>query len=305
MSNNLVEIAREYFQLKEIGNDIYQVVTESGKFDSIVIWGGNNSYFRYSNRMGGGPREFLKYIVGLPDNEIDVKEPTEADKLVAALRKTERVRMDTELSLQDVVGKPGYCTYIASRNISEETAAYYHLEIAGDNVHIPLYDEWNKRVGSIVRNAHAKSKGERYKTHLVGTNPKPCVWRFIDLANYRKLSTTIVLVEGAWSVMRIHQVLGDKLDIIPVATLGTALTDELFQYLSNKKIICILDDDTGGKKVEKQLIEWQKVNKEIEIYVPKIVKSDASAMVDDLSDDDLLTLFRKIYKQSNLLKLKT
>ena len=300
---NIVTIAKQYFQLEDKGNGIFQIVNPTGQFDSVVLWEHTNSYRRFSKSVSGGIKEFLKYIVGMSDSEIQSEYGDIGDdSLVKSLRHFDRTKMDTGYSIQDIIYTEGYNQYIKSRMISEETAKYYHLEVNGHDAIIPLYDNQFKRVGSLYRNSSPLIKGDRYRTQLAGTNEKPCVWPFTELKKLKR-NSVIVLVEGAWSVMRVHQVMGVYLpNILPLATLGTNISEELKDYLYDFPIISILDDDTGGKHVADTLIKWKRKN--IEIYNPyfgSLLQSNQSSYIDDLDDKKLLSLFRVIKKDSKLL----
>jgi len=300
---NIVTIAKQYFKLEDKGNGIFQIVNPTGQFDSVVLWEHTNSYRRFSKSVSGGVKEFLKYIVGMSESEIQSEYGDIGDdNLVKSLRHFDKTKMDTGYSLQDIIYTEGYNQYIQSRMISEETAKYYHLEVNGHDAIIPLYDNQFKRVGSLYRNSSPLIKGDRYRTQLAGTNEKPCVWPFTELKKLKR-NSVIVLVEGAWSVMRVHQVIGVYLpNILPLATLGTNISEELKDYLYDFPIISILDDDTGGKHVADTLIKWKRKN--IEIYNPyfgSLLQSNQSSYIDDLDDKKLLSLFRVIKKDSKLL----
>lgn len=301
---NLVDIAKQYFHLEHKGSNVYQIVNPSGQFDSVVIWGDTNSYHRFSNGTTGGTYEFLRYIVGLPEEEID-HDLIKDIPLLSVLSRQKTQKADTGYALQDIIGEIGYNDYIHSRMITEETASYFHLEIKDENVVIPLYDESKNRVGSLVRNCHTEWKGDRYRTILAGYNEKPFVWSFLELYK-AKPNSVVILVEGAWSVMRIHQVIKPVFpNVLPLATLGTKLENALRDMLFDLPIIAILDSDNGGRKVEKQLNQWQEQGMRIEIYEPtfKSVLSmvESSYYIDDLNDKQLLKLFKFIAKHRNML----
>lgn len=305
---NIIDIAKGYFDLDNKGNGIYQIKNPSGEFDSVVLWETTNSYHRFSTGKSGGIYEFLKYIVGLPESEINEQYGIlEEDSLIKKLKATvKRNKLDTGLSIQDVVFQQGYNKYIESRMISEETAKYYNLEVNGEDAIIPLYNVNNNRIGSLYRHSNPDSKGDRYRTLLVSNFEKPCVWPFPELYK-RNSDSIIVLVEGAWSAMRIKQVMSKHIGtILPLATLGTNVTDELKQYLYEFRIISILDDDTGGQHVQQELQRWQKDGIKVEVYLPVINRlsevNNTSGYIDDLSDIKLLNLFKKIKKCSSIIR---
>ncbi|HNS41445.1 MAG TPA: hypothetical protein PKN22_01700 [Taishania sp.] len=295
---NIVEIAEKYFKVNKQGNGTYRLSTPDGKFDTVVLWEATNSYHRFSTGYSGGPFQFLKYIVGLNDDEIkeEYGESFVENALVKALTESHFSKSDTGYTLQDVVFELGYNEYIKSRNISKETAEYFNLEVSDKDVIIPLYDRNKRRIGSLVRNHNPKVKGDRYRTMLIGSNEKPCVWSFSELYKIQA-NSIIILVEGAWSVMRIHQVIKPLIpNILPIATLGTNIHDELKQYIYDYPIISILDDDEGGNHVHNILQQWKKEKINVKTYIPtfSIVSKVSSSYVDDISDKMLIELFRKI-----------
>lgn len=303
---NIVQIAKQYFKLDYKGNGVYQISSPTGELDSVVLWEKTNSYRRFSIAKSGGVREFLKYIVKLTDNEIEAEYgDIGEDNLTKSLRTYRHAKEDTGLSLSDVVFKRGYNQYIESRMISEETASYFNLEINNQDVAIPLYDSERRRVGSLYRNSSPEVKGDRYRTLLVNNTEKPCCWSFIELHKVKR-DSVIVLVEGAWSAMRIHQVIKPKVpNIIPLATLGTNLTAELKDFLHEFPIISIIDDDTGGAKVVQSLDKWKSEKMKVESYIPtwkRLSLCEQSSYVDDLSDKSLLKLFAKIKQTSKILR---
>ena len=299
---NIIELAQEHFghSLFEKSPGIWNISPTTGSdFDSVVIWEETNSYYRFSTRKSGGPREFLKYIVGLEDDEIREilgNEEYESDSLLSfMLRENNRKKKnDTGYSTQDVVGTKGYNEYIASRNVSRETAEKYNFEIKDGNVYIPLYDIDGRRTGSIIRNTHTTRKDQRYTTHMIGNYEKPHMWPYSHL-HQADTDTIIILVEGAWSVARISQVIGDKaINTLPMATLGTRLTEEMYKYLYEYPIIAIIDDDQGGEHVIEQLTDWRDRGMNVEFYVPKGKDSSIPLYVDDMNDDELKNLFNNI-----------
>ena len=70
---NIVTIAKQYFQLEDKGNGIFQIVNPTGQFDSVVLWEHTNSYRRFSKSVSGGIKEFLKYIVGMSETDIQAE----------------------------------------------------------------------------------------------------------------------------------------------------------------------------------------------------------------------------------------
>lgn len=300
---NIIEIAQEYYTIRPKGHGVYDIHMPSGELDSIVLWEETNSYFRYSTRKGGGPREFLQYVVGLSLEEISEKlgEEREVNPLLKVLNHKKNLRNDTGLAIQELVGEEGYNNYIKSRNISRETSDKFHLEVSGKDVIIPLDDIRGRRIGSLIRYNNPAHKGDRYRTFMAGTYEKPFCWPMNNIRNLQS-DSIIILVEGAWSAMRLDQVIKPLFPrIVPLATLGTNLTEELRDYIYDFPIVAILDKDEGGNKVAETLLSWQKKRIKVESYEPKF-PDDTAAYVDDLSDEGLVELFEFIRGRSRILK---
>lgn len=296
---NIVEIAERYFPLVQ-NNNTYRINRQDGKMDSVVIFPDTNSFCRFSlgKDGSGGVHHFLKTIVGLSENEIEEqyggkvepKELTLADVLQRGKR-TNKVK-STGLSLQDVAGKQSYSTYMNQRMINEYTASYFGLESDGDDVLIPLYNNKMRRVGSQRRFAKAKTKGDRYRTYMVGSHDKPCCWDMVSLQQLTP-DSVVVFVEGAWSMMRIHQVVKPLFpNVLPICTLGATLQEELFAYTYSNQIIAIMDDDEGGKAMYASLSKWTKQGCKVETIYPKC--KGKTVYVDDLNDTMLIELFKQI-----------
>lgn len=301
---DLIDIASEFYELKE--NSYNSFIIKDTVADSVVLFTDTQKYHRFSTGETGDVYQFLKNIVGLSDSEIQLKydgqvvdtsELNLRNALMRALRKnnTHSVR-DNELSYTDVVGKVGYNEYIQSRNITEETANFYNIEVVGPDVLFPLFDTSLNRIGCIRRYAHAKTKADRYRTFILSGYNKPCCWSIPHLLNMNS-DTTIVLVEGTWSAMRINQVVGPLYNILPIATMGTELNDDLFQLIAGRKVLAILDRDLGGNRVENQLITVAKRGiLKVNIIDLKNSKQrdNKPVYIDEINDTQMLKLFRSI-----------
>lgn len=302
MQPTVLELAQEFFpnRLVPKSQDTFQIT--GPVFDSVVIFDSTNSYCRFSNKMVGGPREFLRYIVGLTDVEIHeiMGEESANERLFNAVRREKTRKLfgaDTGLSLQDVVSERGYNRYMGTRNVTPETASTFNLEHDGLNVTIPLTDVEGRRIGSLIRHAYAKTKADRYRTYMVGNHEKPCAWPMGHISKLTR-DNVVVLVEGAWSVMRIHQVVKPLYqNIVPIATLGTWLTDELRTFLYDKEILAILDTDEGGTTVTSQLQRWCDQGVKVESY--NVTLGHELAYVDDITDAQLKRLFKGIEESTH------
>lgn len=295
---NIVDVASKYFEVQPNGSKAYSIV--GNKYDSIVLFPETNTYHRFSNSDTGGIYKFLRKYVGLTHEEAktyDASGGVVKASLLESLKNTTKShteRPSDGYDFVEFVGKPGYNDYIKSRNVDEEIAKRYGLEIDGPDVLFPLYNDSYKRIGSIRRYAYAKNKDDRYRTFILHGHDKPCCWDLRMLADI-KPNQVVVLVEGTWSVLRIAQVVGSMYPIVPVATMGTNLQPALFNYVDRNKIIAILDNDTGGQRYKKQLQIQRQKGKIIQEVV--LNNKGANIYVDDLTDRQMLTLFKKIWNE--------
>ncbi len=295
---NIVNIASQYFNLKKNSHNTWSLE----EHDSVILFEETNTYHRFSNGETGDVYKFLRNIVGLTHDQAKEYYNDSAERkasLLETLRRTQKVQKideDSGYEYHEFVGKPGYNQYIESRNISKTIAEFYNLEIDGDDVLFPLYDDNLKRIGSIKRFAHAKHKNDRYRTYILHGYDKPCCWDMRQLVNLTP-NQIVVLVEGTWGVMRIKQVVG-HLPIVPIATMGTNIKPELFDYINRNRIIAILDDDTGGERYKKQL-QMQR-NKGKMIQEVTLNNNGKNIYVDDLSDRQILKLFNNLLSEIRL-----
>ena len=293
---NIVDIANQYFNLKRNSHNSW--IIDGDKFNSVVLFEDSNTYHRFSSGETGDIYKFMRHIVGLSHEQCkdyasvskDDTEPSLLETLRSSLKsevKEERVGYD----YQEFIGRPGYNQYIASRNISEETAKHYGLEIDGADVLFPLYNNKLHRVGSIKRFAYAQTTADRYRTFLLQGHDKPCFWDFREILNLSP-DKIVVLVEGTWSAMRIKQVVGNLYPIVPLATMGAGIQPVVFDYIYESKVIAILDNDTGGERYKRQLQIAR--SKGIMVQEVTLNNKGQNIYVDDLTDSQMLKLFKKI-----------
>lgn len=292
----IIDIASQYFPLKRNSHNSWQI--DDPNYDSVILFEDSDTYHRFSSGETGNVYKFLSNIVGLDNAQIlalGVEGKTPNLSYSAKMRKFGRHNnvsiRSNDLEYNNIVGVVGYNDYMAQRHINQATAEKYALEIDGDNVLFPLYNNDLKRIGCIKRFAHARKKNDRYRTFILSGYDKPCCWDMVSLSTITP-DKTIVLVEGTWSVLRIDQVVGSKYNILPLATMGTNIEKELFDYIYRNKVIAILDNDTGGNHVKNQLTKAQRngmMVKTVEINV-----NGNNVYVDDISDTQMLKLFRSI-----------
>lgn len=288
---NIIELVSQYFTITHKNGNNYQIVSQDGKYDSIVIFGDTNSWFRFSNRQGGGPKEFLKYIVGLDDEEIDL----DYGDIVYNLFIPEVNKYQTEFSYKDVVGTPGYNSYIQSRNVSRETAEKFGLELSIEgHVYIPLYED-GLRTGSLVRRNDTNEKHLKYRFHMINGYKRP---EFVYQDQLRKLkrNSHIIIGEGIWYIMLFNQWCQHLEHMIPLSTIGTNPTDLLFNSIYEFPITFIKDDDEGGEHVDKIVNKWREKGLNVNIVTPKD-NQGKSLYVDELSQKQFVRLFETISNQ--------
>lgn len=295
---NLIDIASQYFTLKRNSSNSWAI--DQSEFDSVILFESTNTYCRFSTGETGDVYYFLKNIVGLTTEQIaeydlghrEVK-LSYAAQMNKYLRKPNHSIRQNELDYHAIIGTPGYNDYIAQRNINEETAKKYGLEIDGPDVIFPLFDDNLNRIGCIKRFAYAEDKNDRYRTYVLSGHNKPYCW---DMVSLSKLTTrtTVILVEGTWSVLRISQVVGDKYNILPIATMGTEIQQPLLDAISANRVIAILDNDTGGANVKKQLTKAR--NAGMLVTTVDINNRGKNVYIDDISDKQMIYLFSQIMR---------
>lgn len=290
---NMISLVSEYYPLYHHNANNWRIAKDGEPLDSLVIFGNTNSWYRYSTQQSGGPKQFLTQIIGLSYSEANDIVGEDEDNTLLKFQSPTAHEHHTGLSLRDVCGEPGYNKYINSRMISEDTAKYFGLEVDFvGNVYIPLYDT-QKRIGSLMRRTDTNEKHLKYRFLMCDGFVRPFCFD-MPLLQERNGNSIVVLVEGCWSLMRIHQVVKPLYpNLLPIATIGTNLTEDLYSYIYDLPIYAILDDDEGGKTYTEQLNQWRNRGANIEILQPKDSRG-FSIYPDDLTDKQLKTLFNTI-----------
>lgn len=205
--------------------------------DSLIIWPDTNTYFWYTKQAGGGPYQWLKYVLHVPfaDMEGFVSELATFIPKVA----------DSEFAVRYPIGRVVYNEYMKSRNITEATALRFKLEQWGTNTIIPMYNKRGYRAGSLVRRPDTNLqylKYRKYQSEQLGN-----LWPYHE---YKYVFDKPVFVfEGAWSAMRWWQVSGGK--IAALALIGTnANTDTLTLLDEIENVRFVLDNDPESKAGE-------------------------------------------------------
>lgn len=219
--STIVDLAQQQFKVVVVSNNILTTT----EHDSLRIWSNKNRWWWYSKNVGGGIKEWLDYF-NHPPEDYEIY----SDELDLTIKNNDSY-FDYDIFIEIGIGRLGYNEYIASRNIAKETAAHFKLEIKNNNIIIPINKD-NKRIGSLIR---LTSGPVRYQKIL--QEELPVFWNLPIDSN-----KPTFIFEGAWSVMRWWQVLGDSYNYL--ATLSFAATPHHFEYLNGlNNIIWCLDND--------------------------------------------------------------
>lgn len=276
-SISIVDLVGMDYRLKQHTQNTLTTV----EHDSLIIWPETNSFTWFSRNVSGGPYVWMRYILELSEVEID----DYLDGVDIGLLTLSKYA--TEFEVRFPIGTKEYCEYFEKRNINRETALHYGLEVYRNDVIIPLYDSFGKRCGSLLRKTDTNDLSKKYRKIIADT---PC-----DLWPYKSLmlryDKKVLVFEGAWSVMRWHQVLGDE--IIPLALIGTNIGDRVTSILNGADVTFVLDNDEKSKaglnvykRIKSQLgYKHQKWNF---LLPPKYP--------DEMSDDEIKIIMNEIRK---------
>lgn len=130
---NIMDLAQEYFSLKRKGN-CYQIESENGQYDSVMIYPETNSFYRWSRARGG---DVIKFVTELEiENIKDFREaviflqkridpsflemPKKQVKEKKVLSKKERVEILEKNLIKDVNNKNAIAYLINERGINKE-----------------------------------------------------------------------------------------------------------------------------------------------------------------------------------------
>lgn len=258
--STIVDLAQQQFKVVVVSNNILTTT----EHDSLRIWSNKNRWWWYSKNIGGGIKEWLDYF-NHPPEDYEIY----SDELDLTIKNNDSY-FDYDVFIEIGIGHLGYNDYIASRNITKETANHFKLEIKNNNIIIPINKD-NKRIGSLIR---LTSGPVRYQKIL--QEELPVFWNLPIDSN-----KSTFIFEGAWSVMRWWQVLGDKYNYL--ATLSFAATQHHFEYLSGlNNIIWCLDNDRNryGELLPRVKQKIYKIYNQNNKHVININKVKPDDMVD-------------------------
>lgn len=258
--STIVDLAQQQFKVVVVSNNILTTT----EHDSLRIWSNKNRWWWYSKNVGGGVKEWLEYF-NHPPEDYEIY----SDELDLTIKNNDSY-FDYDIFIEIGMGRLGYNEYIASRNITKETAAHFKLEIKNNNIIIPI-NKNKRRIGSLIR---LTSGPVRYQKIL--QEELPVFWNLpIDI------NKPTFIFEGAWSVMRWWQVLGNDYNYL--ATLSFAATQHHFEYLSGlNNIIWCLDNDCNryGELLPRVKQKIYKIYNQNNKHVININKVKPDDMVD-------------------------
>jgi hypothetical protein len=266
--SDLVNLIAEQYQIVRVGNGILS----TSQHDSLIIWPEENRWWWYSLHIGGGIGDWLNY-----NNYSEDEKQFYLENADPILFTNNDQRLDHDDFLK-TVGRQKYTPYINSRNINKETARYFGLEVINDDIIIPIKNESNIRVGSLIRYANRKPK---YKKLYIET---PCP--FWNIHEFNPEHQTIIF-EGAWSVMRFWQVskeVGISYNLFAGLSFGP--TNAQFEYLSGlDNVVWMLDYDTDRHgnlldRVNKKRMKIKANNQAHRVIINK-------TMPDEMSDESI------------------
>lgn len=273
-SLDILDVISKDFKLKKISNGLYTTI----EHDSLRIWPHTNSWHWYSKGVGGNATYWLKYYKHLSHNEIvDSYEIYEvkSDPFKTSLLSSYNIVENVDVSL--LYGNKVYSDYIKNRGINYEIFLKYDLEMINNYYAlIPIKDRYGKRIGALHRKLDDKINGVKYKKYINNRNLH--IFNYENLKNKGKYDIILVM-EGAWSVMRFDQVLGSK--VTCVATLSNNIDERVFETLNGlDNVFIILDNDDAGKSLMKK-------HPSKKFILPSIYP-------DDLSDEQINIVYERI-----------
>lgn len=259
---SILELVQADFSVVQISNNIYT----TREHDSLRIFVNTNSFFWYSQRFGGGPKEWLQKVRQYDSEQIEemLQDEVHSIKKLTHQRRTYETRQ--------FYGITKYVSYFKERGILPETMVKYHLEYdpVANRIIIPIINRFNKRIGAIIRSIHSE-KNNRYK--VITNDFKPAIWpeQNINLLTPR---SKIVLFEGCWSVMRWNQIIQEP-NVFFFCILGAYPSKLLAEYFNGISLNVILDNDETGIKLKDSFL---KIKKDCKFYLPSKYPDEMSGM---------------------------
>lgn len=175
-----------------------------------------------------------------------------------------------------------YVDYFEQRGISELTAHYYALEWREEEpaAVITYRNLQGNVIGSMLRYTDPAKAGTRYRI-FGDTTP---IWP-METLNFKKADEEIIVVEGAWSAMKISQYYAEQgIFNVPVALLGAKANQSIVDCLKPFKPIFLYDGDQAGKNA---CLKMKKLSPTVPAFVLK-------TSPDDMEMDEIGSLMERI-----------
>lgn len=234
---SILDLASQDFTLVKESSNVWS----TKEHDSLKFFANSNSWFWFSERIGGNAKKYVEFFWNLSEVPEEFNGTfTESPKLYD-LYDEPYIR----------IGKKIYHKYFESRGINEETVKEFQLEYdkSSESVILPITNQGGRRIGNIKRKINPKDKKDRYK-FVLWDNIRPPLWQMHRLKDV-DLSSKILIFEGAWSAMIWYQVLKNK-NCKTFAILGAFPSKTLKELLTELNIIYVCDNDETGIKAAKE-----------------------------------------------------
>lgn len=268
--SNILDLASQDFTLVRESQNVYS----TKEHDSLKFFINTNSWFWFSERIGGNAKKYVEFFWNL--SEI----PEEFDNSFQEIENLKDLYDEPYVR----VGRKLYHKYIKERGVFEETAKEFELEYdkVSESIILPITNQNGRRIGNIKRKVNPKDKKDRYK-FVLWDNIRPPLWQMHKLKEVDN-DSKVLIFEGAWSVMLWHQILKEK-NCKCFAILGAFPSKSLKEILSGLNVIYVCDNDETGIKAAQ---EFSKIVKCKILKLPK--------MPDELSEIEIKIIYTKYLK---------
>lgn len=265
---NILDLASIDFTLIRETPNIYT----TKEHDSLKFFVSTNSWYWYTNRVGGTLKFYLKYFWNLDEDSVEevASSYNDSTKPSQTLYDEPYIREYPKV----------FVPYYETRGINSETVKDYGLEYDDlyEAIVLPITNLKGRRIGNIVRKMKVKDKSQRYK-FILWDNVKPPLWQFHRLSKVNG-ETKILLFEGVWSTMFWKQTLRHQ-NVETFAVLGTFPSKTLAELLSGLNIFYFPDYDEPGKNAAQQ----------VKSILPKCNFIYLDKMPDEVTEDEVNYVF--------------
>lgn len=277
---NILDVISEDFTLIRESSNRYT----TKEHDSLKIFTDTNSWYWFSERVGGTPEFYIKLFWHYDEEQLNAY-LAEHHNVTIQNNANEQLPVFYDEPYYKATLKP-YNSYLANRNINIDTAKEFQLSVDEPNqtILMPISNMKGKVVGvSRRRYDEHIGKGQRYKIVLFEKH-KPALWQMHRL-KFINDNTKVLLFEGNFSCMRWWQVLHQQYDVVTFALLGANPNKDIPELLNGLSVIYVADYDETGYKVLQQLkcMMFKQFNSVIPTVAP-----------DEMTDNQIINLFRFI-----------